>query len=209
VDLRGALITPTVKHHAAIVEPNRIGGLLRAIDDIDGSFIVRQALRLAPLLFVRPGELRAAEWLEFNFDEAIWRIPAVRMKMKREHRVPLAKQVLTILNDLKELTGSSKLLFPSARSWHRPMSENTLNAALRRLGYTKDEMTAHGFRSMASTRLNEMNRWSPDVIERQLAHQEANEVRRAYMHAAEFWKERVDMMSVWADYLDEMRSLPA
>jgi integrase len=204
-DLRGALITPTVTHRATIVEPSAIGALLRAIDDFDGQPTTRAALRLAPLLFVRPGELRKAEWTEFNFHDAEWRIPAKKMKMGREHRVPLAKQSLVILRELKELTGGCKYLFPSVRSWHRPMSENTLNAALRRLGYAKEEMTTHGFRAMASTRLNETGKFNPDAIERQLAHQEENKVRAAYTHGAEFWLERVRLMTFWADYLDELR----
>ena len=207
-DLRGALIAPTVKHHAAIVDPAGIGGLLRSIDGLENSFVVRNALRLAPLVFVRPGELRHAEWTEFDLAGAVWRIPAAKMKMNREHRVPLARQSIEIIQETQKVTGSSKYLFPSSRSWHRPLSENTFNAVLRRLGYSKDEMTAHGFRSMASTRLNEMGLGTPDVIERQLAHQEGNEVRRAYMHAAEFWPERVRMMSAWGDYLDTLRNSP-
>lgn len=206
-DLRGALITPKVKHYAAIIDAAGIGGLLRSIDGLENSFIVKCALLLASLTFVRPGELRFAEWVEFDLNGAIWRIPASKMKMKREHRVPLARQTLKLLDDLHSLSGSSKFLFPSARSWQRPISENTLNAALRRLGYNKDEMTAHGFRSMASSQLNEMGLWNPDAIERQLAHQEENEIRRAYMHGAEFWNERVKMMQAWADTLDILRDL--
>jgi integrase len=204
-DLRGALITPTVTHRATIVKPNAIGALLRAIDGFDGQPTTLAALRLAALLFVRPGELRKAEWVEFNLREAEWRIPAKKMKMGREHRVPLARQSLEILRNLKELTGGSKYLFPSVRSWHRPMSENTLNAALRRLGYSKEEMTAHGFRAMASTLLNETGTFNPDAIERQLAHQEENKVRAAYTHGAEFWLERVRLMRYWADHLDQLR----
>jgi integrase len=205
-DLRGALITPTVVHRSAIVEPRAIGALLRAIDGFDGEATTLAALQLAPLLFVRPGELRKAEWGEFNLGDAVWRIPAGKMKMRREHRVPLAKQSLSILTSLKEITGGTRYLFPSVRSIHRPISENTLNAALRRLGYTKDEMTVHGFRSMASTRLNESGKFNPDAIERQLAHQEENKVRAAYTYAAEFWAERIRMMQFWADYLDDLRN---
>ncbi|HMF24221.1 MAG TPA: site-specific integrase, partial [Pseudolabrys sp.] len=161
--------------------------------------------RLAPLVFVRPGELRHAEWKEFDFGNAEWRIPAAKMKMRRPHRVPLSDQVLDILNELKPITSYSRWLFPSVRSAMRPISENTLNAALRRLGYRSDEMSTHGFRSMAATRLSEMGRWSPDAIERQLAHQEQNAVRRAYTHGAEYWAERVAMMQAWADYLDELK----
>jgi integrase len=204
-DLRGALITPTVTHRATIVEPNAVGALLRAIDGFQGQPTTRYALQLAPLVFVRPAELRRAEWAEFNIDDAEWRIPGAKMKMRRPHRVPLASQVLAILRELKEITGGSKYLFPSVRSWHRPISENTLNAALRRLGYDKTELTVHGLRSTASSLLNESGKWHADAIERQLAHQEQDEVRGAYTHAAEFWQERVRMMKWWASHLDELR----
>ena len=204
-DLRGALTSPKVNHRAAIVDPEGIGALLRAIDGYDGLLITKAALRLAPLIFVRPGELRHAEWPEFDLTAAEWRIPPAKMKMRRPHRVPLSRQALDILRDLQPITGGGRFLFPSVRSSLRPMSENTLNAALRRLGYGTDEMTTHGFRAMASTRLNEMGGWNPDAIERQLAHQERDDVRRAYVHAAEYWLERVKMMQAWADYLDELR----
>jgi integrase len=204
-DLRGALISPKVNHRAAIVDPVGIGALLRAIDGYDGLPITKAALRLAPLVFVRPGELRHAEWAEFDLAAAEWRIPPAKMKMRRPHRVPLSRQTLNVLRDLQPISGGGRFLFPSVRSTVRPMSENTLNAALRRLGYGTDEMTAHGFRAMASTRLNEMGGWNPDAIERQLAHQEQDDVRRAYVHAAEYWPERVKMMQAWADYLDELR----
>ena len=204
-DLRGALTSPKVNHRAAIVDPVGIGGLLRAIDGYDGLPITKAALRLAPLVFVRPGELRHAEWAEFDLAAAEWRIPPAKMKMRRPHRVPLSRQALDVLRDLRPISGGGRFLFPSVRSTVRPMSENTLNAALRRLGYGTDEMTAHGFRAMASTRLNEMSGWNPDAIERQLAHQEQDDVRRAYVHAAEYWPERVRMMQAWADYLDELR----
>ena len=154
-DLRGALITPTVTHRATIVEPNAVGALLRATDGFEGHAVTRYALKVAPLVFVRPGELRKAEWAEFNFPNAEWRIPAAKMMMRRPHRVPLAPQTLAILQELREITGSSKYLFPSVRSWHRPISDNTLNAALRRLGYDKTELTVHGLRSTASVLLNE------------------------------------------------------
>jgi integrase len=181
--------------------------LLRAIEDYDGLPLTKAALKLASLVFVRPGELRKAEWAEFDLEHAEWRIPAAKMKMRRLHRVPLSKQALATIHDLQALSGGGRWLFPSVRSTSRPMSENTLNAALRRLGYSKEQMTAHGFKGMASTRLNEMRRWSPDAIERQLAHQESNDVRRAYMHAAEYWAERVKMMQTWANYLDELRDV--
>jgi integrase len=204
-DLRGALTSPQVNHRATIVDPKSIGALLRAIDGFDGQSTTRAALRLAAYVFVRPGELRHAEWNEFDLDGAIWSIAAEKMKMRRPHRVPLARQPLTILRELQEITGNGRWLFPSIRTFIRPISENTLNAALRRLGYGSEDMCIHGFRSMASSRLNEMGRWNPDAIERQLAHQEANAVRRAYTHGAEFWTERVQMMQAWADYLDELR----
>jgi integrase len=205
MDLRGALTTPPVSHRASVVDPTAIGALLRAIDGFDGQPTTHAALRLAPYVFVRPSELRYAEWNEFDLDAAVWRIPAVKMKMRRPHRVPLARQSLAILRELQKLTGSGRWLFPSVRTLTRPISENTLNAALRRLGYGSEEMCIHGFRGMASTRLNEMGRWNADAIERQLAHQEANAVRRAYTHNAEFWSERVLMMQDWADYLDGLR----
>jgi integrase len=205
LDLRGALTVPRVEHRPTIVDPTSIGALLRAIDGFNGQPTTRAALRLAAYVFVRPGELRHAEWKEFDLQNAVWSIPAQKMKMRRPHRVPLARQSLAILRELEEITGNSRWLFPSVRSVTRPISENTLNAALRRLGYGSDEMCTHGFRSMASSRLNEMGRWNPDAIERQLAHQEANAVRRAYTHGADYWPERVRMMQLWADYLDGLR----
>jgi integrase len=205
IDLRGALTAPTVTHRATILEPVAIGALLRAIEGFDGQPTTRAALRLAPMVFVRPGELRYAEWKEFDLSNAEWTIPAEKMKMRRPHRVPLSRQALVILEELKTISGDCRWLFPSVRTVVRPISENTLNAALRRLGYGPDAMTAHGFRAMASTRLNEMSRWNADAIERQLAHQEQNAIRRAYTHNAEYWSERVAMMQVWSDYLDQLR----
>lgn len=202
-DLRGALTTVKVKHLPAITDPKRVGGLLRALDGYEGQPAVMQALRLAPLVFVRPGELRAAEWSEIDLDAAEWRIPAERMKMNETHIVPLSTQAVTILEELSLITGHGRFLFPSLRTSERPISENTLNAALRRLGYSKEEMTAHGFRTIASTQLNEMG-WFPDVIELQLAHAERNKVRAAY-NRAERLAERREMMQAWADYLDRLR----
>jgi integrase len=201
-DLRGALASVKTKHHASITEPNSVGELLRAISCYQGSFVTACALKLAPLLFVRPGELRHAEWSEFNFDDAEWRIPGEKMKMGTLHIVPLATQAITILRELQPLTGQRKYVFPSVRTSDRPMSENTVLAALRRLGYSKDEMTGHGFRSMASTLLNEHG-WNPDAIERQLAHSERNSIRAAYNYA-EFLSERKKMMQWWADYLEKL-----
>ncbi|MGH8578103.1 MAG: tyrosine-type recombinase/integrase [Gammaproteobacteria bacterium] len=203
-DLRGALVTVRGSHFASITEPKAIGALLRAIDGYQGTFPVRCALRLAPLTFVRPGELRAAEWPEFDLDAAEWRIPAERMKMRAIHIVPLSAQAVGILRELHPLTGTGHYVFPSVRTPTRPMSENTVNAALRRLGYAKDEMTGHGFRSMASTLLNEQG-WHRDAIERQLAHGERDAVRAAYNYA-EHLPERRDMMQSWANCLDGLKS---
>lgn len=203
--LRGALKSPAGKHHAAVTDPARIGELLRAIDGFTGQFVTLKALQLAPLVFVRPGELRAADWAEFDLADATWRIPAERMKMKAAHLVPLSTQAVEILRELHPLTGDGRYLFPGLRTASRPMSENTINAALRRLGYSGEEMTGHGFRSMAATRLNEMG-WKPDAIERQLAHAETNKVREAYTHAAQYLDERIRMMQAWADYLDGLRN---
>ena len=205
VDLRGALTAPKVIHRAAIVDPAGIGALLRVIDDYDGLPLTKAALKLAPLVFVRPGELRKAEWAEFDLEHAEWRIPAAKTKMRRLHRVPLSKQALAIIRDLQAISRGGRWLFPSVHSISRPMSENTLNAALRRLGYSKGRMTAHGFKGMASTRLNEMGCWNPDAIERQLAHQESDDVRRAYLCTQLNTGQSVRMMQAWADYLDELR----
>jgi integrase len=203
-DLRGALITPTVTPRAAIIDPKVFGGLLRAIDGYEGSAETGLALKLLALTFVRPGELRAGEWSEIDLDKKVWTIPASRMKMRKVHKVPLARQSIEILTTLKSITGNGKLMFPSVRSTSRCMSENTLNGALRRLDYTKDEMTAHGFRAAASSILNECGLWNADAIENQLAHIESNAVRKAYARA-EYLEERVRMMDYWADKVDEMR----
>jgi integrase len=203
-DLRGALPPANDKHHASITDPKAVGALLRAIEGYQGSFVTKCALRLAPFVFVRPGELRGAEWSEIDFDKAEWRIPASKMKMREQHIVPLSTQALSILRELHPLTGTGRYLFPSERTGERPMSENTVNAALRRLGYSKDEMTGHGFRSMASTLLNEQG-WHRDAIERQLAHAERNAVRAAYNYA-EHLPERRRMMQSWADYLDGLKN---
>jgi integrase len=211
-DLHGALAPARVKHHASITEPKKIGALLRAIDGYEGSFITRCALQLAPLVFVRPGELRKAEWREFDFDKHEWRVPAERMKMKEQHIVPLSRQAIEILRELEPLTnrhGRSNVpcyVFSGVRSPERPMSENTILAALRRMGYGKEEMTGHGFRSMASTALHEQG-WNHHAIERQLAHAERNRVSAAY-NFAEHLPERRKMMQAWADYLDALKSGP-
>lgn len=202
--LVGALVAPKVKSRAAILDPAEFGGLLRAIDTYHGTPETVAALRLMALLFPRPGELRLAEWAEFDLDAAVWVIPGQRTKMRREHRVPLPPQAVTILRDLHEITGPDGLTFPSIRSRKRPISENTLNGALRRLGFTKDDATAHGFRATASTLLNESGRFRPDVIESALAHQDADTVRAAYNRAA-YWRERVALAKWWADTLDTLR----
>jgi len=203
-DLKGALAPVKAKHFAAITDSKAVAGLLRAIEEYRGAFVTLCALKLAPLTFVRPGELRHAEWSEFDLDAAEWRIPGPKMKMRDMHIVPLSRQAVEVLKDLHPLTGSGKYVFPSERTASRPMSENTVNAALRRMGFARDEMTGHGFRSMASTLLNEKG-WPPDVIERQLAHAERNKVRAAY-NRAEYLAERRRMMQDWADYLDALKS---
>lgn len=204
--LVGALAVPIVKNRAAILDPDRFGGLLRAIDGFDGQLTTRAALKLMAILFPRPGELRQATWSEFNLDKATWVIPASRTKMRREHRVPLPRQAVAILRDLRDVTGQgcANLVLPSVRSVRRPISDGTLNAALRRLGYSKDEVTAHGFRSTASTFLNEAGH-DPDVIEAALAHVDSDDVRRAYNRAT-YWDKRIDLMQWWADRVDELRS---
>lgn len=203
-DLRGALTAPTVTHYGAIIEPARVGELLRAIDGYEGQPITKLAMQLAPHVFVRPGELRHAEWNEFDLDGALWTIPAGKTKMRKDHLVPLSRQSLAILEDLHALTGPDGFVFPSIRSRKRPMSDNTINAGLRRLGYSTDEMTAHGFRAMASTLLNESGKWNPDAIERALAHGDSDRVRAAY-HRGAHWKERVAMAQWWSDHLDRLR----
>ena len=184
-DLKGALPPARSASYASIKNPDSIGLLLHDIDSYTGNYIVRAALRMAPYVFVRPGELRRAEWSEFNLEAAEWRIPAARMKMKQLHIVPLAQQVLSILEDLQQYTGHSRYLFPSMRADSAPISDMTLLAGLRRLGYTKEQMTVHGFRSMASTLLNEQG-YNRDWIERQLAHGERDKIRAAYNYADTF-----------------------
>lgn len=203
-DLRGALTAPTVTHYGAIIDPARVGELLRAIDGYEGQPITKLAMQLAPHVFVRPGELRHAEWNEFDFEGALWTIPAGKTKMRKDHLVPLSRQSIAILEDLRALTGPDGYVFPSIRSPKRPMSDNTINAGLRRLGYSTDEMTAHGFRAMASTLLNESGKWHPDAIERALAHGDSDRIRAAY-HRGAHWKERVAMAQWWSDHLDQLR----
>ena len=202
--LRGALTQAKPTPRAAVTEPRKFGGLLRAIDAFDGQPGTRIALQLLALLFPRPGELRLAQWPEFDLDRAVWSIPAPRMKTRRPHRMPLPRQAIELLGTLRPLS-SGDFLFAGVRSPSRPISDGTLNAALRRLGYAKDEATGHGFRATASSLLNESGKWHPDAIERQLAHIEGNGVRAAYARG-EHWDERVSMMQWWADYLDQLRT---
>ncbi len=204
-DLRGALPQPGEKHHAAITDPKEVATLLRAIDGYQGHFVVKCALRLAPMFFVRPGELRNAEWREIDLDEAVWSIPKHKMKMKQDHIVPLSNQAIEILTELKELTGASIYVFPSGRSFARPMSNNAILAALRRMGYDKDTMTGHGFRALARTILDEVLQVRPDFIEHQLAHAVRDPNGRAYNRTAHI-TERKKMMQKWADYLDGLKA---
>jgi integrase len=204
-DLRGALPPVKQTHLAAITDPAAIGGLLRAIDDYQGSFVTKCALRLAPLLFVRPGELRQAEWVEFDLDNAQWNIPAAKMKMREPHLVPLAPQAMDILHELQALTGHGRYLFPSARGPKRPMSNNAVLSALRRMGYATEEMSGHGFRAMARTVLDEVLHFRVDYIEHQLAHAVRDPNGRAYNRTAHLI-ERRKMMDGWADYLDSLKT---
>ncbi len=203
-DLSGALRPRRVTHRAAVTEPKKVGQLLRNIDNYDGYFPIVCSLRLAPLVFVRPTELRAAVWSEFNLEEHEWRIPAARTKMKQMHIVPLSTQAMQILEELHPYSGTSKYLFPSIRSDVKPISNVTMLDALRRMGYAQDEMCTHGFRSIASTLLNELG-YNRDWIERQLAHGERNDVRAAYNYA-EYLPQRRKMMQEWADYLDTLKN---
>ena len=201
--LKGALIPVQVKHHASITDPEGVKKLMRDIHGYEGLYLTKQALKLAPLLFVRPGELRNAEWDEIDLEKAEWRIPAHKMKMNAVHIVPLSDQALAIFKELDEQRGQSKYVFPSITSIKRPMSENTLNMAIRRMGYDREMMTSHGFRSMASTMLHEQG-WPHEAIERQLAHSDRDKVSSAYNYAQHLPK-RKEMMQSWANYLDGLR----
>ena len=203
-DLRGALTAPTVTHYGAITDASRVGELLRAIDGYDGMGSAKLAMQIAPHVFVRPGELRHAEWPEIDLEAAVWTIPASKTKMRKPHHVPLSRQAVELFRQAQAFSGAFRYVFPSMRTTARPMSENTINAGLRRMGYASNEMTAHGFRAMASTLLNECGKWSPDAIERALAHGDADKVRAAY-HRGAHWNERVEMAQWWSDYLDALR----
>jgi integrase len=203
-DLRGARTAPTVTHYGAVTEASRVGELVRAIDGYDGQGYAKLAMQIAPHVFVRPGALRHADWSEIDLDGALWTIPAEKTKMRKPHRVLLSKQAVALFREVHSAIGPTGYVFPSIRTRTWPMSENTINAGLRRLGYASDEMTAHGFRAMASTLLNECGKWHPDAIERALAHGDADKVRAAY-HRGEHWQERVDMAQWWSDHLDTLR----
>jgi integrase len=205
--LRGALLKPVVQHRPAITDERRLGTLMCSIEEYDGWPTLRAALQLVALTMTRPGDVRGMRRSEINFEKAVWRIPAERMKMRRPHDVPLSKQALEILRDVWSLSDHGELVLPSIRSTKRPLSENAMNSALRRMGYEKDEMTSHGFRSAASTILNERG-FDPDVVEAALAHQDKDDIRRAYNRAT-YWPQRVKLMQAWADLLDEFKKLGA
>ncbi|PAL24619.1 integrase arm-type DNA-binding domain-containing protein [Sphingopyxis sp. GW247-27LB] len=202
--LRGALIAPRTKHHPALVEPEAVGELLRTIDAYSGNAITRLACQISPHVMLRPGELRQSSWSDIDRDKAVWTIPAECMKMRRPHAVPLSRQVLQYLEELYPLTGPEGFVFPAFHTSKRPMSENTVNQAFRRMGYAAGEVTAHGLRTTASSLLNESGKWSPDAIERSLAHADANAIRGIY-NRGRYWEERVAMHQWWSDYLDELR----
>lgn len=205
--LRGALLRPNVQHRAAITDERELGVLMRSIDEYDGWPTLRAALQLVALTMTRPGDVRHMRRSEIVFPKAVWQIPAERMKMRRPHDVPLSKQALAILRDVWELSDGGDLVLPSIRTASKPLSENAMNSALRRMGYAQDEVTAHGFRSSASTILNERG-FDPDVVETALAHQDEDEVRRAY-NRAKYWPQRVKLMQDWADLLDQFRQSSA
>jgi len=220
-DLKGALQEVIPSHHAALLDRDMLGQLLRDIDCYKGHIITRCALRLAPLVFQRPGELRHARWSEFDLDAAVWEIPVERMKLKlnqktkragEKHLIPLSRQAVAILKEIRPLTGNGTLVFPSARiapdargASAKPLSENTLNAALRNMGYDKNTMTTHGWRAVARSHLDEVLGHTPTAIEKQLFHAVADPLGESY-NRTQFIDERIRMMQVWADYLDELKS---
>ena len=206
IALRGLLAPPKVKHHSAIVDPHAVGQLLNAIDEFQGYPLTKLALQLTPHVFVRPGELRHAEWREFDLKAAVWIIPANKMKMREPHAVPLSRQAIEVLDRANALSSHQKYVFSSLHTGARPMSENTINVALRRMGFSAQEMTAHGFRAMASTLLNESGLWNSDAIEKALAHDTSSTVRGTY-HRGQHWEERVKMAQWWSDYLDSLKAI--
>ena len=213
-DLRGTLTPVIPKHHAALTDPKDVAPFLRAIDDYNGSFVVKCAMRLSALVFLRPGELRLAEWTEFDLDAGEWNVPIERMKLKKrlkesrkgeKHLVPLARQAIDVLKELQKVTGSGRYLFPSMNTTLKPISDATVNQAIRRMGYEKGEMTAHGFRAMARTILEEVLHVQPEIIEHQLAHVVRDSLGRAYNRTTHL-AARKKMMQTWADYLDTLKS---
>lgn len=203
--LRGAIAAPRVKSHAALLDPAEIGGLMRAIRSYSGEPLIRLALELSAHVFQRPGEIRQAQWSEIDLVDAVWTIPAERMKMRHAHRVPLSSRAIEVLKEVQAMTGAGRYVFPSMRTTLRPMSENTVNAALRRMGFTSNEMTAHGFRAMASTQLNESGLFGHDAIERSLAHRDANAIRGIYDRGSR-WDERVRLHEWWSKRLLSLES---
>jgi len=199
--LQGALVSPVAKHHAAITDPIGFGKLLRSIDAYSGQPVTKLALRFTPHAYQRPGEVRTAEWSEIDFDNALWTIPAERMKQRQPHRVPLSQQAIAVLREAAELSDGGRYIFPKLGLPLKPMCENAINGALRRMGYGPDDMTAHGFRSTASSLSNESGKWSADAIERALSHADGNQVRAAY-HRGAHGPERVEMAQWWSDHLD-------
>ncbi|OYU16440.1 MAG: integrase [Alphaproteobacteria bacterium PA4] len=202
--LQGALVAPKVTHHAAIIDQAAFGGLLRSIESYSGQPVTRLALRFTAHVFQRPGEIRQAEWAEIDFEKAVWTIPAARMKQRQAHRVPLSSQAVAVLREAQTISGGGRYIFPKLGSALKPMCENAINQALRRMGYGKYVMTAHGFRSTASSLLNESGKWNPDAIERALSHADSDQVRSAY-HRGEHWAERVEMAQWWSDHIDVLR----
>jgi len=200
--LRRALAAPSVRHHPAIIDPEELGELLRAIDGYSGFASTNAALKLSAHLFQRPGEIRAMRWADIDFEAAIWTIPAGETKMRREHRVPLSRQAIAIIRSMEHVAEYSEYVFPSFNP-KKPLSENAVNGALKRLGYG-NVMTAHGFRTTASSLLNESGEFHPDAIERSLAHQDTNAVRAAY-NRTQYWDQRIRMMQWWSDKLDLIR----
>lgn len=207
--LRGALISPTVRNYAAILEPDRLQELLVAIEGYGGYPPVRYALKILPHVFLRPGELRYARWHEIDLEKKVWRVPAEGSKMRRDHFVPLSEQVLKLLSELRSITGPEGYVFPAFNTTKRPMSENSINAALRRMGFGKEEVTAHGFRSTASTLLNESGKWNPDAIERALSHRVGGSAVRGFYHRGDHWDERVMIAQSWSDFLTKLVSTGA
>ena len=205
--LKGALLAPETRHQSAVTKPEAFGALLRAIDGYDGHRTIKLALQLLALTFPRPGELRLAQWSEVDIEGALWVIPAHRTKMRREHRIPLSRQAIDKFEALKTMTGRGSLCLPSIRSLDKPLSDGALNAALRAMGIDGATHVSHGFRSSASSLLNEHSAFSTEAIERALAHGEPDKVRRAY-NRAQYWDERVSMMQWWADYLDRLTGCP-